>query len=146
MKDRYYTICRRLIRTRTATDPQAQQQMIQAHSFDRGTSLGSEVIVETSGRETRRKQYASELFHLTAAEIAEEEALYVELQRMEQNARRYRAERDELMRTVMGLDSGLIDLDQDSAEIILGVDKVGHHGVRSTDLSTVQETKTTRRD
>lgn len=35
IKDRYYTICRRLVRTRTATDPQAQQSLLQAYSFDK---------------------------------------------------------------------------------------------------------------
>ncbi|WVR08693.1 hypothetical protein IAU60_005751 [Kwoniella sp. DSM 27419] len=110
VEDRYYTICRRLVRTRTATDPQAQQQLIHAYAFDKS-------------REIKRKQYASELFHLTAAEIAEEESLYVEIKRMEQNERRYRAERDDLMRTVMGLDSGLINFEQDNLEAILGVDK-----------------------
>lgn len=37
IKDRYYAICRRLIRTRTAPDPQVQQQLLQAFTFDRGT-------------------------------------------------------------------------------------------------------------
>ncbi|OCF36012.1 SWR1-complex protein 4 [Kwoniella heveanensis BCC8398] len=110
LKDRYYTICRRLIRTRTASDPTAQQQLIHAYNFDKS-------------REIKRKQYASELFHLTAAEIAEEEALYIEIKRMEQNERRYRADRDDLMRTVMGFDSGLITLDQSNVDNILGVDK-----------------------
>nr|XP_031859512.1 uncharacterized protein CI109_004974 [Kwoniella shandongensis]KAA5526584.1 hypothetical protein CI109_004974 [Kwoniella shandongensis] len=110
IKDRYYTICRRLVRTRTATDPQAQQQLIHAYAFDKA-------------RETKRKQYASELFHLTAAEIAEEEALYIEIKRMEQNERRYRADRDDLMRMVMGLDSGLVDIDQSNIETVIGVDK-----------------------
>ncbi|KAK4684807.1 DNA methyltransferase 1-associated protein 1, partial [Tremellales sp. Uapishka_1] len=110
IKDRYYTICRRLTRTRTASDPQSQQQLIQAYTFDKA-------------RETKRKQYASELFHLTAAEIAEEEALYVEVKRMEQNERRYRADRDDLMRTVMGLDSGLISLEQVNGEGVVGLSK-----------------------
>ncbi|WVW80533.1 hypothetical protein I302_102518 [Kwoniella bestiolae CBS 10118] len=76
-----------------------------------------------SAREIKRKQYASELFHLTAAEIAEEEALYIEIKRMEQNERRYRADRDDLMRTVMGLDSGLVEFDQSNVETIFGIDK-----------------------
>ena len=75
-------------------------------------------------REIKRKQYASSLFHLTAAEIAEEEALYIEVKRMEQNEKRYRSDRDDLMRTVMGLDSGLINLDQANSEGVLGLDKV----------------------
>lgn len=36
MKDRYYTICRRLIRTRTASDAQVQQQQLAQYSFDKG--------------------------------------------------------------------------------------------------------------
>ncbi|KAL0249704.1 SWR1-complex protein 4 [Cryptococcus tetragattii IND107] len=110
MKDRYYTICRRLIRTRTASDPVHQQHLIQAYAFDKA-------------RETKRKQYASDLFHLTPAEIAEEEALYVEITRMQQNERRFRADRDELMRSVMGLDSGLMEVDQAAMENAIGVDK-----------------------
>ncbi len=43
---------------------------------------------------------------------------------MEQNERRYRADRDDLMRTVMGLDSGLINLCQTNSEGVLGLDKV----------------------
>ena len=73
----------------------------------------------TIAREVKRKQYASELFHLTAAEIAEEEALFVEIKRLEQNGRKYRADRDDLMRVIMGLDSGLVRLDQESAETCL---------------------------
>lgn len=75
----------------------------------------------------KRKQYASELYHLTAAEIAEEEALYVEVKRLQQVEKRYRSDRDDLMRTVMGLDSGLVELDQDNTEAILGVDKVSRN-------------------
>lgn len=111
MKDRYYTICRRLVRTRTASDPVHQQHLIQAYAFDKA-------------REIKRKQYASDLFHLTPAEIAEEEALYVEITRMQQNERRFRADRDELMRSVMGLDSGLMEVDQAAMENAIGVDKV----------------------
>ncbi|WVN88619.1 uncharacterized protein L203_103830 [Cryptococcus depauperatus CBS 7841] len=110
LKDRYYTICRRLLRSRTASDPQQQQQTIHAYAFDKA-------------REIKRKQYASELFHLTATEITEEEALYVEIKRMEQNQRRFRADRDELMRSVMGLDSGLFDSDQSALEAVFGTDK-----------------------
>ena len=61
---------------------------------------------------------------MTAAEIAEEEALYVEIKKMEQNERRYRADRDDLMRTVMGLDSGLVNLDQINGEGVVGLGQV----------------------
>lgn len=36
IKDRYFAVCRRLIRTRTASDPSAQTQQMQAHAFDKG--------------------------------------------------------------------------------------------------------------
>lgn len=48
----------------------------------------------------------------------------MEIKRLEQVEKRYRSDRDDLMRTVMGLDSGLVELDQDHTEAILGVDKV----------------------
>lgn len=48
MKDRYYTICRRLVRTRTASDPQVQQQLIVQYSFDK--SEFSVVWVVADGR------------------------------------------------------------------------------------------------
>lgn len=74
----------------------------------------------------KRKRYASELFHLTAAEIAEEEALYIEVKRMEQDEKRYRSERDVLMRSVIGLDSDLVDLGQHNGEGVVGMEKVGN--------------------
>lgn len=40
--------------------------------------------------------------------MLEEEALYVELKRMEQTERRYRSDREELMRVMGGLDSGVL--------------------------------------
>ncbi|KAK6906495.1 SWR1-complex protein 4 [Kwoniella mangroviensis CBS 8507] len=111
------------VRTRTAADPQAQQQLIHAYAFDKGEFPLYVNLADSSAREIKRKQYASELFHLTAAEIAEEEALYIEVKRMEQNERRYRADRDDLMRTIMGLDSGLVEFDQSNVEAIFGIDK-----------------------
>lgn len=44
MKDRYYTICRRLVRTRTASDPQVQQQLIVQYGFDKCAYPPSRVI------------------------------------------------------------------------------------------------------
>jgi DNA methyltransferase 1-associated protein 1 len=98
--------------------------MIQAYSFDKGETYSSHRADPPKVRETKRKQYASELFHLTAAEIAEEEALYVEIKRMEQNERRYRSDRDELMRAILGLDSGLVPIEHMMDESVWGVDKV----------------------
>lgn len=41
---------------------------------------------------------------------------------MEQNERRYRADRDDLMRSIIGLDSGLVSLDQANREGVPGLD------------------------
>jgi DNA methyltransferase 1-associated protein 1 len=87
-------------------------------------SVALRTAADMTARETKRKQYASELFHLTAAEIAEEESLYLEIKRIEQNEKRYRADRDALLRSVMGLDSGVVNLDQANSEGVVGVDRV----------------------
>jgi hypothetical protein len=61
-----------------------------------------------SGKEIQRKRNADALFHLTRPQIIEEEALYMELKKMEQTERRYRGEREDLMRRVNGLESGVL--------------------------------------
>lgn len=43
---------------------------------------------------------------------------------MEQTQRRYEADRDDLLRRVMGLDSGLVNLDQVHGEGVLGLERV----------------------
>lgn len=57
-----------------------------------------------------RKKYLASLESRTATEIAEEEALFVELKRLEQNERRFKKERDDLLRTLLGIESGLQDI------------------------------------
>lgn len=47
----------------------------------------------------------------------------MEIKRLEQNEKRYRADRDDLMRGVMGLDSGLVMVDSGNIEAVLGVNK-----------------------
>ncbi|KAJ9123027.1 hypothetical protein QFC22_001216 [Naganishia vaughanmartiniae] len=95
IKDRYYTICRRLIRNRPAKDEQARERALKAYEYD-------------MRKEVQRKRNADALFHLTRPQIIEEEALYMELKKMEQTERRYRGEREDLMRRVNGLESGVL--------------------------------------
>lgn len=57
-----------------------------------------------------RKNYIASLEDRTPEEIAEEEALFMELKRLEQNERKFRKERDDLLRTLLGVDSGLSDI------------------------------------
>lgn len=69
-------------------------------------------------REMTRKKYVASLESRTPEQISEEEALYIEIKRLEQNERRFKRERDELLRTLLGVESGL-------PEIINMVDEEG---------------------
>jgi hypothetical protein len=67
---------------------------------------------------------------------------------MEQTEQRYRIDRDDLMRTVMGLDSGLVSLDQANGEGVLGFDKVRQENPLTTgplDISVSELTVHRRR-
>lgn len=69
----------------------------------------------------------------TPAEIAEEEALFIELKRLEQNERRFKKDRDELLRTVLGIESGLPDIQ---------ADEEGTNGnVQAESVSTTKKSK-----
>jgi len=74
-----------------------------------------------------RKNYIASLEDRTPDEIAEEEALFIELKRLDQNERKFRKERDDLLRTLLGVDSGLPDIvveeDGPSALSIEGIKK-----------------------
>jgi DNA methyltransferase 1-associated protein 1 len=69
--------------------------------------------MKQSEREVTRKKYLASLENRTQEQIAEEEALYIEIKRLEQNERRFKKERDDLLRTLAGIDSGLPDLPVD---------------------------------
>ncbi|TDL29904.1 hypothetical protein BD410DRAFT_817836 [Rickenella mellea] len=95
LKDRYYSVCRRLIRNRPwAGDESSKVQLVASFFYDKD-------------REVTRKKYIASLENRTPDQIAEEEALYVEVKRLEQNERRFAKERDELLKTIAGVDSGL---------------------------------------
>ncbi|KAG2154956.1 uncharacterized protein EDB93DRAFT_1266060 [Suillus bovinus] len=98
LKDRYYSVCRKLIRNRPwAGDEASKAQLLNSYQFDKD-------------RERMRKDYIASLEDRTPEEIAEEEALFIELKRLEQNERKFKKERDELLRTLLGIDSGLPDI------------------------------------
>jgi len=61
-------------------------------------------------RELTRKQYLRSLENRTPEQIAEEEALYLELKRLEQGERQFKKDRDDLLRTLLGVESGLSDI------------------------------------
>ncbi|CAL1700231.1 unnamed protein product [Somion occarium] len=98
LKDRYYSVCRKLVRNRPwAGDEASKAQLISSFQFDKD-------------REATRKKYVACLENRTKAQIAEEDALYVELKRLEQTERRFKKNRDELLRTLLGVESGLPDI------------------------------------
>ncbi|KAF8842735.1 hypothetical protein BDN67DRAFT_947157 [Paxillus ammoniavirescens] len=98
LKERYYGVCRKLIRNRPwAGDESSKSQLLSSYQFDKE-------------REKMRKNYIASLEERTPEDIAEEEALFIELKRLEQNERKFRKERDDLLRTLLGIDSGLPDV------------------------------------
>ncbi|KAF8311157.1 hypothetical protein DL93DRAFT_2083603 [Clavulina sp. PMI_390] len=98
LQDRYYAVCRRLIRNRPwAGDESSKTHTLSNYSFD-------------VAQERMRKEYLRNLFNRTPEQIAEEEALYVEVKRLEANEKRWAKERDELLRTQLGVESGLSTL------------------------------------
>ncbi|KAF8195705.1 hypothetical protein K438DRAFT_1906372 [Mycena galopus ATCC 62051] len=101
LKDRYCSVCRKLIRNRPwAGDENSKNALLSSYSFDKE-------------REVLRKRYVASLENRTPEQIAEEEALYMEIKRLEQNERRFKLERDDLLRTIAGIDSGLPDVVED---------------------------------
>lgn len=83
-----------------------------------------------------RKKYLESLESRTPNEIAEEEALFTELKRLEQNERRFKKERDELLRTLLGIESGLPDVQ---------AEEEGIAGTPQTESISVVSTKKTKK-
>ncbi|KAI0276322.1 hypothetical protein BGY98DRAFT_986364 [Russula aff. rugulosa BPL654] len=98
LKDRYYSVCRKLIRNRPwSGDEASKSQLVSTFQFDKE-------------REVMRKKYLLSLENRAPKELAEEEALYIELKRIEQNEKRFKQDRDRLLRTLLGAECGLPDL------------------------------------
>ncbi|KAF8812255.1 hypothetical protein BYT27DRAFT_7087203 [Phlegmacium glaucopus] len=101
LKDRYYSVCRKLVRNRAwPGDEAGKAQLISSFQFDKE-------------RELTRKKYLLSLENRTPEQIAEEEALYIEIKRLEQHERKFKKEREALLRTLAGMDSGLPDIVED---------------------------------
>lgn len=65
-----------------------------------------------------RKKYLLSLENRSPEQIAEEEALYIEIKRLEQNERKFKKEREALLRTLAGMDSGLPDIVEDDGGLL----------------------------
>ncbi|KAJ3754894.1 hypothetical protein EV360DRAFT_96377 [Lentinula raphanica] len=107
LKDRYYSVCRKLIRNRTwAGDEASKNQLLVSFQYDKE-------------REILRKKYVNSLANRTSEQIQQEEALYIEIKRLEQNERQFKRDRENLLRTIAGIDSGLPDVVEDDASLII---------------------------
>lgn len=118
LKDRYYSVCRKLVRNRPWNgDELSKAKILGLLAFEKGT--GTTVAITdfygrltpmSTERELTRKQYLRSLENRTPEQIAEEEALYLELKRLEQTERQFKKDRDDLLRTLLGIESGLSDI------------------------------------
>ncbi|KAI3621491.1 swr1-complex protein 4 [Moniliophthora roreri] len=110
LKDRYFSVCRKLVRNRAwAGDETSRNQLLNSFQYDKE-------------REQLRKRYVMSLESRTPEQITEEEALYLEVKRLEQNERRFKKEREDLLRTIAGIESGLPDITDDDASASLSLD------------------------
>ncbi|GAA5866151.1 hypothetical protein JCM3774_004099 [Rhodotorula dairenensis] len=99
LKNRYYAVCRALAANRPgpeATDPAEKEKLDKARQ-DTVASFSFDI-----NRETERKNYLRSLLSRTPAQIAEEDFLYVESRRIEQNYHKIASERAELLHLLGG--------------------------------------------
>lgn len=118
LKDRYYSVCRKLIRNRPwAGDEASKVMLLSSFQFDKGTCLLgiNQRILKflVLERELTRKKYLASLENRTQEQVIEEEALYIEIKKLEQNERKFKREREDLLRLLAGIDSGLPDIVED---------------------------------
>ncbi|KAI0751099.1 hypothetical protein C8Q80DRAFT_1217958 [Daedaleopsis nitida] len=106
LKDRYFTVCRALVRNRPwVGDTPGKNALLSSLSFDKE-------------REITRKNYVATLETRTPEQVAEEDALYLELEKLKENERRFKRDRDELLRTLCGIESGLPDIHVDDDSLL----------------------------
>lgn len=120
LKDRYYSVCRKLVRNRPwAGDEASKAALLSSLQFDKGVKYSaspSRIVYSISylaERELTRKKYITSLENRTQEQVAEEEALYIEIKKLEQTERRFKKEREDLLRLLAGVDSGLQDIVED---------------------------------
>ncbi|TFK71791.1 hypothetical protein BDN72DRAFT_409014 [Pluteus cervinus] len=124
LKDRYFSVCRKLVRNRPwSGDETSKNLTLSSFQFDKE-------------RELTRKKYILSLDGRTPDQIAEEEALYVEIKRLEQNERRFKKDRDDLLRLLAGIDSGLPEVVEDDPSGLTSDIKKKKKGSMAMDLDS----------
>ncbi|GAA6032693.1 hypothetical protein JCM8097_000745 [Rhodosporidiobolus ruineniae] len=99
LKNRYYSICRMLAANRPGPKPadEAEKEKLDKARVDSVQQFHFDM-----NRELERKAYLRSLLERTPAQIAEEDFLYVESRRIEQNYHKIAAERAELLHLLAG--------------------------------------------
>ncbi|KAG1438425.1 hypothetical protein G6F56_012640 [Rhizopus delemar] len=87
LKDRYYSICRKMILQGKGSAENDRQSLAQQYAFDKS-------------KETERKNALAMLFSRTKEEVQEEEALLVEAKRIELNETRLAKDRESLLNSL----------------------------------------------
>ncbi|EJU06594.1 hypothetical protein DACRYDRAFT_103540 [Dacryopinax primogenitus] len=94
LKSRYYGVARSILERRLPEDDPNKAQTLAGFNFDKQ-------------QERKRRDYVVALFNREPEAIEEEEALYIEVKRLEQNERRFTKDREDLLRMLAGVESGL---------------------------------------
>jgi hypothetical protein len=119
LKDRYYSVVRRLIKARAGSDPEsikASDSLVLRHGFNHGAlsqpfcQVAITEFVPHIEQEKTRREHIAALWARTPAQIAEETHLYTELLRLSQTATEFTAQRHHLLRLLAGIESGLPDI------------------------------------
>ncbi|WAR53570.1 hypothetical protein PtB15_3B78 [Puccinia triticina] len=105
LKARYYSICQKLIPHRPSAtnsttashlDDPNKKQLIQSYHFDKQ-------------KEAERKKHVKSLLNRTPAQLQEEEFVYIETRRLEQNLLKRIKNRDELMKVIGGFQHQILN-------------------------------------
>ncbi|KZP00204.1 hypothetical protein CALVIDRAFT_560796 [Calocera viscosa TUFC12733] len=94
LKGRYYAVSRSVLEKRLPEDDPNKAQTVANFAFDKD-------------QERKRRDYVTALFKREPEAVEEEEALYIEVKRLEQNERRFTKDREDLLRMLAGVESGL---------------------------------------
>lgn len=90
LQARYYAVCRRLIRSRISVDDTAsRQRLLERYAYD-------------ARAEAARRAAVAALYARAPEALAEEEALYIEARRIEQQQARFASDREDLLRLLGG--------------------------------------------
>jgi len=104
-------------------DEASKTAVLASLQFNKGTLLSLITKSPTHcciENERRRKAYIESLDARTPEQIAEENALFMQLKKLEQTERKFKAERDLLLLKLGGIESGLPHISEDDPSTLSG--------------------------